>query len=50
MKEKVVKKLETNVAELLMILLVVIVLMSSCGSSRCASAPNSWGSNCAAYR
>ena len=32
MKEKVVKKLETNVAELVMIVLLIVVL-SSCGSS-----------------
>jgi hypothetical protein len=33
MKEKVVKKLETSVAELLMIAMVIMVLLSSCGSA-----------------
>ena len=33
MKEKVVKKLETSVAELVMIAIVVMVLLSSCGSA-----------------
>jgi hypothetical protein len=33
MKEKVVKKLEMNVAELLMVAMVVMVLLSSCGSA-----------------
>jgi len=33
MKEKVVKKLETSVAELLMVAMVIMVLLSSCGSA-----------------
>jgi len=33
MKEKVVKKLETNVAELIMIGMVMMILLSSCGST-----------------
>tara|TARA_R110002167_G_scaffold65777_1_gene186127 strand:+ start:714 stop:878 length:165 start_codon:yes stop_codon:yes gene_type:complete len=33
MKEKVTKRLETNVAELLMMAMIVIVLLSSCGSA-----------------
>ena len=34
----------------LIILISVLMFCSSCSSSRCASAPNTWGSNCAAYR
>jgi hypothetical protein len=33
MKEKVTKKLEMNVAELIMIVLFIIILLSSCGSA-----------------
>jgi len=33
MKEKVKNKLETNVAELLMVAMVVMILLSSCGSA-----------------
>ena len=33
MKEKVVKKLETSVAELIMIGMVMVMLLSSCGSA-----------------
>ena len=33
MKEKVVKKLETSVAELIMIGMVMMILLSSCGSA-----------------
>ena len=33
MKEKIVKKLETSVAELIMISVFLAVLLSSCGSS-----------------
>jgi hypothetical protein len=33
MKEKVVKKLETNVAEVIMIAMIMMVLLSSCGSA-----------------
>ena len=40
MKEKVAKKLETNVAELIMIAMLVVVLLSSCGSAQ---------NTCAAY-
>ena len=34
MKEKVKNKLETNVAELLMVAMVVMVLLSSCGTTK----------------
>jgi hypothetical protein len=53
MKEKVVKKLETNVAELIMIAMLVVVLLSSCGSTRaCGPNANSWSAStsCPAYR
>jgi len=40
MKEKVTKKLETSVAELIMITMLVVILLSSCGVSQ---------STCAAY-
>ena len=33
MKERVTKKLETSVAELIMILLFTTIVLSSCGSS-----------------
>ena len=33
MKERVTKKLETNMAELIMILLFTTIVLSSCGSS-----------------
>ena len=33
MKEKVVKKLETSVAELIMIAMTAMILLSSCGSA-----------------
>ena len=33
MKEKVTKKLETSVAELLMIAMITMILLSSCGSA-----------------
>jgi len=33
MKEKVVKKLETSVAELIMIGMAAMILLSSCGSA-----------------
>ena len=31
-------------------ILAIIILLSSCGSSKCASAPYNWGNNCPAYR
>ena len=40
MKEKVAKKLETSVAELIMITMLVVILLSSCGSTQ---------NTCAAY-
>ena len=42
MKEKVTKILETNVAELIMIAMLVVVLLSSCGSTQdtCAAYAN----------
>jgi len=44
------KVIEKNVAELIMITILIVVLMSSCGSGKCASSPHTWGSNCPAYR
>ena len=48
MKEKVTKKLETNVAELIMIAMLVVVLLSSCGSTKntCAAYANVECENC----
>ena len=48
MKEKVTKKLETNVAELIMIAMLVVVLLSSCGSTQdtCAAYANVDCENC----
>tara|TARA_R100000951_G_scaffold22978_1_gene18971 strand:+ start:570 stop:728 length:159 start_codon:yes stop_codon:yes gene_type:complete len=48
MKEKVAKKLETNVAELIMIAMVILVLLSSCGSTQntCAAYANVDCENC----
>ena len=40
MKEKVTKKLETNVAELIIVTMLILVLLSSCGSAK---------NTCAAY-
>ena len=40
MKEKVTKKLETNVAELIIVTMFVVGLLSSCGSTQ---------NTCAAY-
>jgi len=39
MKEKVTKKLERNVAELVMLTMLIIVLLSSCGSTSPHHAP-----------
>ena len=51
MKEKVTNKLEKNVAELVMITMLILVLLSSCGSTRaCGPNANAWSSNCPAYR
>ena len=50
MKEKVVKKLETNVAELLMVAMVIMVLLSSCGTTGNCGKANAWSANCPAYR
>ena len=33
MKEKVTKRLETSMAELIVVIMVMIILLSSCGSS-----------------
>jgi len=48
MKEKVAKKLETNVAELIMIAMLVLVLLSSCGVAQntCAAYANVDCENC----
>ena len=48
MKEKVTKKLETSVAELIMIAMLVVVLLSSCGSTQntCAAYANVECENC----
>jgi len=40
MKEKVTKKLETNVAELIMIAMVIMIFLSSCGTGYCVQ--NEW--------
>ncbi len=37
MKEKVTNKLEKNVAEILMVAMIIMVLLSSCGSVQYAS-------------
>ena len=53
MKEKVTKKLETSVAELIMVTMLVAVLLSSCGSTRaCGPNADSWSAStsCPAYR
>jgi len=53
MKEKVTKKLETSVAELIMVTMLVVILLSSCGSTRaCGPNANSWSAStsCPAYR
>ena len=33
MKEKITKRLETSMAELVMIILLIVILLSSCGSA-----------------
>ena len=53
MKEKVTNKLEKNVAEVIMVAMLIVVLMSSCGSTRaCGPNANAWyaAENCPAYR
>ena len=40
MKQRVVRKLETSVAELIMIVLFITVILSSCGTSYCVQ--NEW--------
>ena len=49
MKEKVAKKLETNVAELIMIGIFLVVMLSSCATTSC-NQRNAWSANCPAYR
>jgi len=51
MKEKVTRKLETNAAELIMVALLVVVLLSSCATTSC-NQRNAWSSStsCPAYR
>jgi len=39
MKEKVTKKLEKNVAELVILTMLIVVLLSSCGSTSPHHAP-----------
>ena len=45
-----VKVLEKNVAELIVIALFAMVLLSSCATSNCGPAANAWKTNCPAYR
>ena len=46
-----VKVLEKNVAELIVIALLSMVLLSSCAStSNCGPSANAWKNNCPAYR
>jgi len=40
MREKVTKRLETSMAELVMIILLIVILLSSCGTSYCVQ--NEW--------
>ena len=40
MKEKVVKKIETNVAELIIVTMFIMILLSSCGTGYCVQ--NEW--------
>tara|TARA_R100000951_G_scaffold81815_1_gene69526 strand:+ start:714 stop:878 length:165 start_codon:yes stop_codon:yes gene_type:complete len=51
MKEKVTKKLETNVAELIMVAIFLAVVLSSCATTSC-NQRNAWSAstNCPAYR
>jgi len=51
MKEKVAKKLETNIAELIMVAMLVAVLLSSCATTSC-NQRNAWSAStsCPAYR
>jgi hypothetical protein len=51
MKEKVTKKLETNVAELIMVAIFLAVMLSSCATTSC-NQRNAWSAstNCPAYR
>ena len=45
------KVLERNVAELLVIAVFAMVLLSSCASTaNCGPAANAWKTNCPAYR
>ena len=46
-----VKVLEKNVAELIVIAVFTAILLSSCAStSNCGPSANSWKTNCPAYR
>jgi len=44
------KKARNAVLIPIIVLMGILIFCSSCSSTRCASAPNTWGSNCAAYR
>ena len=50
MKEKVAKKLETNVAELIMVTILVVILLSSCGPIQYASCSGVDGGKTSARR
>ena len=50
MKEKVTNKLEKNVAEILMVAMIIMVLLSSCGSVQYASCSGVDGGRTSAQR
>ena len=50
MKEKVTRKLETNVAELIMVTIITMILLSSCGSVQYASCSGVDGGRTSAQR
>jgi len=51
MREKVTNKLEKRAAETVMVAMLIVVLLSSCGTTgNCGGKANAWSANCPAYR
>ena len=44
------KQARNTVVVTVIIVLGLLIFCSSCSTQKCYSKPNSWGSNCAAYR
>ena len=50
MREKVTNKLEKRAAEVVMVTMLIVVLLSSCGTTGNCGKANAWSANCPAYR